>query len=289
MASNYLYNTTKKTKFEIEPMPFSDILGIQKAFVGKSFGNTVMPVRMYVNEGKLYFSNTEEREGDMGISEDIRDHFERVNFDRMEVTEDNPLIWYITSRFEMTEACPLYMRCAVLGDKILLGVIAGEIKIEDHEGKLVDVGRCIPARESRKREPIKKEVDSEELKGILSRKNPVTGKPFIMTGIVDISLELTKDGVFQTNLSHSHCVNYRPVELAKEIERLERREKRRRNRNNSGIEELEELEEKDMIQEIAEIKPIEEDYEDVDDDKWLDEIISEEKELEEETDEDDWT
>lgn len=287
MASNYLYNTTKKTKFEIEQMPFSDVLGIQKAFVGKSFGNTVMPVRMYVNEGKLYFSNTEEREGDMGISEDIRDQFERVNLDRMEATEDNPIVWYITSRFEMKEACPLYMRCAVLGDKMLLGVIAGEIKIEDHEGKLVDVGRCIPARESRKKEPIKKEVDSEELKGILSRKNPITGKPFIMTGIVDISIELTRDGIFQTTLSHSHCVNYRPVEVAKEIERLERRDKRRRNRSNAGMEELIVLEEKDRIPEIVKIKPIVE--EEKDDDEWLDEIIAEENEQEEETDEDDWS
>lgn len=287
MASNYLYNTTKKTKFEIEQMPFSDALGIQKAFVGKSFGNTVMPVRMYVNEGKLYFSNTEEREGDMGISEDIRDQFERVNLDRMEATEDNPIVWYITSRFEMKEACPLYMRCAVLGDKMLLGIIAGEIKIEDHEGKMVDVGRCIPARESRKKEPIKKEVDSEELKGILSRKNPITGKPFIMTGIVDISIELTRDGIFQTTLSHSHCVNYRPVEVAKEIERLERRDKRRRNRSNAGMEELIELEEKDRIPEIVKIKPIVE--EEKDDDEWLDEILAEENEQEEETDEDDWS
>lgn len=294
MAYNYLYNTTNKIKFEIEQQPFSNSLGIQKAFVGKTFQNSVMPVTMYVKDGKLYLSNIGEREDRLCIEEGIRAQFERVSAEKMEATDDNPIIWYITDQFEIIEGSPVYMRCTILEDKILMGIISGEVRIQDHTGQMIKVGRCIPARGKEKEDPDTRVFTVQNLHDVLNRKNPITGKPFSLAGIVDLSLELTKDGLGQTTLSHNHSINYRPVELAKEIERLERREKQKARRENREYDELEKIEEIDMmheIQEQSEVKPIRDD-DDIDDDKWLDEIISEEnelEELEEEPDEDDWT
>lgn len=268
---NYLYNTTDRTKIEMPDQPMQRLYGLDKVLIGKTFGNNIKPVQMYIKDGKLYLSNSSAPiENALPISENLRTRFDGLTNRQMEATEDDPIIWYITDKIEVRANSPIYIRVAVLGDLMLVGLVAGKMKV-NIEGMFSEAMRKHEIVHHMKRVSTHHIITADQMREWLNVNNPITGKPAGLTGITDMTLEMEDDGSRMFSFQMVHSVAYKPDVIYRETERIERA--RLKSRKTFSESETPDLEEADDIEELEAVDLTEEDEDD-----WYNSLYADEDE-----------
>lgn len=213
---NLFYNLSQAEAISLPPTQ----LGLNKIQSGMSFlkdeGQPIKPVQFLVDKKVLRISNSVKKRKDSIDINIIRDSFLNIPVELLESSKKNPILWILADQVALPKNVPCYVKLAVWGDKILIGVISGYIKARNNEGKEINWGR---AYQCQPEDLTFKEYHAEDIKQMVNRKDRNTGQYFFDECIVDISIliEEDKDKNIETTtrISPMHCIYYDQIRVLK--------------------------------------------------------------------------